>query len=573
MKKWICLILSLCILCNIPIIQVFAEQTEQNTIKWHNHITLTPSPYTEQDFDNSGAVTLRTEYSKYNYDVENIAYIFQNNTAMSPTFGIDTELEIYLNEQWYQIPLHRCIDDVAFVVNAKSEAKHMFRWNIEDYDLSEGKYRIIKELSDMQYGKLGAFGKKKYYAVFEIKNLTADKSIPQHTIMWNDMELKSTKYSKQDFDRSNDVEFYTQHTVYDKDIKRIAYMIENHTALELNYGYHDKLEVFLNGEWYEIPLHRDIDDTAMTLRANGKIGDVFYWNKEEYDLPEGKYRMIKELNDFVDGVAGEFGKRRYYAVFEIGDSQYTNDTPYGYDKLEHLPKEYTQQMAIKNDDVVLIEGGKSINTGNIQYFMEDVALGLPSFLRITRYLKNGDVIITDLEYTNWGSAWTKGFGYEYYYTCDSTRTKNNTIATEVYPYMITDGNNAYLSHWSSWENKQKYQGESVKYLFSKSNGQLAENAIKQIENDMKERMNTQGAEYKMLKRGKEYHDCDTFYFRKEKSTEYILQMERNKGRKNPQITDIKWYDEGKFLIKLVSDDRKEGYRALYDIRYKSVTEC
>ena len=77
------------------------------------------------------------------------------------------------------------------------------------------------------------------------------------------------------------------------------------------------------------------------------------------------------------------------------------------------------------------------------------------------------MIITDLEYTNWGSAWTKGFGYEYYYTCDSTRTKNNTIATEVYPYMITDGNNAYLSHWSSWENKQKYQGESVKYLFSK----------------------------------------------------------------------------------------------------------
>ncbi len=572
MKKLICLILSLCILCNIPIIQIFAEQIEQNTIKWHN-ITLTPSPYTEKDFDNSGAVTLRTEYSKYNYDVENITYIFQNNTAMSPTFGIDTELEIYLNEQWYQISLHRSIDDVGFTLNAKSEAKNMFEWNIEDYDLSEGKYRMIKELSDMQYGKMGAFGKKKYYAVFEIKNLTADKSIPQHTIMWNDMELKSTKYSKQDFDRSNDVEFYIQHTIYDKNIKRIAYMIENHTALELNYNYHDELEVFLNGEWYGIPLHRDIDDTAMTLHANGKIGDVFYWNIEDYNLPEGKYRMIKALNDFVGGVAGEFGKRRYYAVFEIGDSQYTNDTPYGYDKLEHLPKEYTQQMAIKNDDVVLIEGGKSINTGNIQYFMEDVALGLPSFLRITRYLKNGDVIITDLEYTNWGDAWTKGFGYEYYYTCDSTRTKNNTITTEVYPYIITDGNNAYLSHWSSWENKQNYQGESIKYLFSKSNGQLAENAIKQIENDMKERMNRQSTEYKMLKRGKEYHDCDTFYFRKDESTEYVLQMERNKGRKNPQITDIKWYDEGRFLIKLVSDDRKECYSVLYDIRYKSVTEC
>lgn len=163
MKKLICSILSLCILCNIPIIQIFAEQIEQNTIKWHN-ITLTPSPYTEKDFDNSGAVTLRTEYSKYNYDVENITYIFQNNTAMSPTFGIDTELEIYLNEQWYQIPLYRSIDDVGFTLNAKSEAKNMFEWNIEDYDLSEGKYRMIKELSDMQYGKMGAFGKKKYYA-------------------------------------------------------------------------------------------------------------------------------------------------------------------------------------------------------------------------------------------------------------------------------------------------------------------------------------------------------------------------------------------------------------------------
>lgn len=392
----------------------------------------------------------------------------------------------------------------------------------------------------------------------------------QNTIKWHNITLTPSPYAEQDFDRSNDVKFYTQHTVYGKDVKRIAYIIENNTELEVNYDYHDELEVFLNGEWYQIPLQRYIDDIAITLRANGKIGDVFYWDEEQYQLPEGKYRIIKQLNDFVGGVAGEFGKRRYYAVFEIGDSRYTNDMPYGYDKLENLPKEYTQQIAIKNDDVVLIEGGKSINTGNIQYFIEDVALGLPSFLRITRYLKNGDVLITDLEYRNQ----TGGFEYGYYYTCDSTRTQNNTgITTEVYPYIITDGNNAYLSNWISWESKQKYQGESVKYLFSKSNGQSVENAIKQIEYSMEKRMNRQFAEYKMVKRGKEYHDCANYYFRKEEDTEYILEMERNKGRKNPQITDIKWYDEGKFLINLISDDREQYYNVLYDIRYKSVTEC
>lgn len=291
----------------------------------------------------------------------------------------------------------------------------------------------------------------------------------QNTISWNGMELKPSKYTEQDFDKSGDVEFYTEHTVYDKNIEKIAYIFENHTGLKAIYGYDDELEVFLNGQWYNIPLQRCIDDVGISLSPNGKSGDLFYWNIEKYNLTKGKYRIIKPLSDTSYGKQGEFGERRYYAIFEIGNSVYTKDTPYGYEQLQHLPKDYTKEMAIQNHDVVLIEGKKTENTEVINEFIEKTRLRIPALLRITRYLKNGDVVITDVEYKQGENT----YSYEYFYT---ERGKENE--TKIYPYIITNGDDVYLSNWESWALKEKYQGQTGQYFFSKADN---ENAVKQIE--------------------------------------------------------------------------------------------
>lgn len=363
------------------------------------------------------------------------------------------------------------------------------------------------------------------------------------------MKLTQSKYNAIDFDESSDVTFHTEYDVYDKEVEKIKYIFENHTTITVSYGYDTELEVFVNGQWYEINLTRDIDDVAMILNSNKTREDVFQWNIEDYDLPEGKYRIIKQLSDRKYGQLGVFGERKYYAEFEIGKSIYTKYSPYGYEKLQKLPKEYTKKIAIKNDDVVLIEGGNTENTENIDKFIENVDLGIPAFLRITRYLKNGDILITEVEYI-------KG---KYIYRCDSTRTQKNIgIIKKEYPYMITDGNNVYLSNWSNWEYKQKYQGEAGEHLFSKSNGEYAVCAVENVKNIMEEC--SQGSTiYRVKIKDQEY------YFSEQKAIEQFLKLEKRKGHINTKVISIIWHDNGEFLIKAVSDDKKEEYTTVYKL--------
>ena len=550
MKKLICVLMLLCMIFGVDIIQVLAEQ---NTITWQN-MKLTQSKYNAIDFDESGDVTFHTEYDVYDKEVEKIKYIFENHTTMAVSYGYDTELEVFVNGQWYEINLTRCIDDVAMILNSNKTREDVFQWNIEGYDLPEGKYRIIKQLSDRKYGQLGVFGERKYYAEFEIRNTENDTN----TVTWCDIELQLSKYSETDFDKSGAVVFQTEHSVYAEDIEEITYIFRNQTAKELKYSYDTEIEVFIKGKWYEIPCRHDRDDAGISLNFNKKRAGIFRWSVSapdwdirERDLPKGKYRLIKQVSDSDNsyGEYGFFGKRIYYAEFEIGKSIYTKYSPYGYEKLQKLPKEYTKKIAIKNDDVVLIEGGNTENTENIDKFIENVDLGIPAFLRITRYLKNGDILITEVEYI-------KG---KYIYRCDSTRTQKNIgIIKKEYPYMITDGNNVYLSNWSNWEYKQKYQGEAGEHLFSKSNGEYAVCAVENVKNIMEEC--SQGSTvYRVKIKDQEY------YFSEQKAIEQFLKLEKRKGHINTKVISIIWHDNGEFLIKAVSDDKKEGYTTVYKL--------
>ena len=132
--------------------------------------------------------------------------------------------------------------------------------------------------------------------------------------------------------------------------------------------------------------------------------------------------------------------------------------------------------------------------------------------------------------------------------------------------MITDGNNVYLSNWSNWEYKQKYQGEAGEYLFSKANGEYTELAVKQAGTIMKQQSNRNSTEYRVKIREEEY------YFSEQKAIEQILKSEKRKGHINAKVINIKWHDNGEFLIKMVSDNKKEGYDIVYKLYDDEVIE-
>lgn len=52
---------------------------------------------------------------------------------------------------------------------------------------------------------------------------------------------------------------------------------------------------------------------------------------------------------------------------------------------------------------------------------------------------------------------------------------------------------------------------------------------------------------------------------------YVLRMQ-SKEHINPKVIDIKWYNEEEFLIKMVSDDRKQGNTIAYNICEESIME-
>ena len=88
--------------------------------------------------------------------------------------------------------------------------------------------------------------------------------------------------------------------------------------------------------------------------------------------------------------------------FGIGCSKESNPT--------HNKSPYTNETAIKNGDVVNVQG-KQYNVEKLDKFIENVKKGNNDKVRITTYTDEGGAMITDLEYD----------GKKINYTYDTTR--------------------------------------------------------------------------------------------------------------------------------------------------------
>lgn len=254
-----------------------------------------------------------------------------------------------------------------------------------------------------------------------------------------DKTLKPSIYTDADFDTSGDIAIETEYEVYGSDAPWVSYTITNRTTDEQVYGVPFSVEVKQNDAWYQVPFPEE--ETAwitigIILKPNGINADSFSFSQLDYNFPDGQYRLIKE----IDG-------KRYFAEFQIGTSPITSETPFGYQALEKLSKEYSTEAAAANNDVVIGYAG-TVNAEKLTEFVTKASLGMAAMVRTVQFTEEGDPIITDIIYNENGS------GY-YLYRQDNSRDKfggtGTGITQTIYSYLITDGERLYLSNCASWD--------------------------------------------------------------------------------------------------------------------------
>ncbi len=113
---------------------------------------LTPSPYGEEDFAQEGAV-LRVEHEQYDKSVESFNYTIENTGEEVLAFGAEYAVEVERNGVWYALPLAEDAgwNDVSYTAAPGEVWENAFSFLPYRYTVSDGNYRLIKEIGGRRY--------------------------------------------------------------------------------------------------------------------------------------------------------------------------------------------------------------------------------------------------------------------------------------------------------------------------------------------------------------------------------------------------------------------------------------
>lgn len=96
---------------------------------------------------------------------ENITLILENKTEYEYFYGVDFELEVELDNQWYKIPFDKNHEFIEIGLILKGNGKSNEEIELSKYfsDLPEGKYRVVKTfyLDGLKNVVVGLFNIKK----------------------------------------------------------------------------------------------------------------------------------------------------------------------------------------------------------------------------------------------------------------------------------------------------------------------------------------------------------------------------------------------------------------------------
>lgn len=83
--------------------------------------------------------------------------------------------------------------------------------------------------------------------------------------------------------------------------ENITLVLENTTEHEYFYGAYFELEVELDNQWYKVPLSKnaEFNEIGLLLKGNGESNEEIELSKYFSDLPDGKYRILKDF--YLDG--------------------------------------------------------------------------------------------------------------------------------------------------------------------------------------------------------------------------------------------------------------------------------
>jgi hypothetical protein len=119
------------------------------------------SVYSEKDFDTSGDVVMKTEYDVYGSDAPMVSFTIANNTGADLMYGEEFRIEVSRSGRWYEVPfpenLHWNLG--ADTLMAYETKAHVFMFSMLNYKITDGRYRLVKEIGEKLYAAAFRVGK------------------------------------------------------------------------------------------------------------------------------------------------------------------------------------------------------------------------------------------------------------------------------------------------------------------------------------------------------------------------------------------------------------------------------
>ena len=326
-----------------------------------------------------------------------------------------------------------------------------------------------------------------------------------------------------------DMELFLEHPVYDLSLTRYTYFIRNNDTEAAEFGVDYALQRREGDTWKDLTFRENAAFNAIGygLEPGDTMALTCGFDLFEEEPEAGDYRLVKNV-----------GGRTLYAEFELGDSPYTAETPYGFTPLEDLPEIYDADTAAEADVVYTNDGVQ--NGAAVEEFIYKVRLNVPCQLRTVQDYGENSAMLIDAIYENGHFLWRMRQG--------------DDVAEQRFSYIVTDGTDLYLSNGADWETAERYAGKELAWLVPMQTA--GPELVSAVEKMTEERLAANTARYRVWSA-----DGQWDAFLTENPTEFFASYHDKRGGGRGGMYDLRnwdgletaiwgldWQEDGKLLL-------------------------
>lgn len=301
-----------------------------------------------------------------------------------------------------------------------------------------------------------------------------------------------------------------EHPVYDLSLTRYTYFIRNNDTEAAEFGADYALQRQEGDVWEDLTWVENAGFTAIgyELQPGQTMALTCGFDLYKEEPETGTYRLVKNV-----------GGQTLFAEFELGDSPYTADTPYGFAPLEALPEVYDADTAAEADVVYTNDGVQ--NGEAVEEFLYKVRLNIPCQLRTVQDYGENTAMLIDAIYENGHFLWRMRQG--------------DDVAEERFSYIVTDGTDLYLSNGADWETAERYAGKELAWLVPM--GTAGPELVSAVEKMTEERLAANTARYRVWSA-----DGHWDAFLTEVPTEFAVNFRVDSGGGRGSMYDLNHWD-------------------------------